>query len=172
MVDSDANRLQISVAPTHAVVRLKAWRTDGAPPGRAIEIGGRMLPGTVGTTANGEPRLLCLGPGDWLAVSGVVSGGTLTKHLNQDRQRQDIAVVDVSHGLTNLKVAGPGWRDLLSRGCGLDLHPRALPMNHCAQTRLAMLAVILDHRQEDAIEVYVTRSYRVHLQNWLGDAMK
>lgn len=171
MPESDENvGLQISVAPARAVVRLKAWRTDAASPGRSLEINARTLPITVGIATGGDPRLLCLGPGDWLALSDAVGGSMLSKHLEQGAQSHGIATVDVSHGLAGLRLEGPRSREVLSKGCGLDLHPRAFPVNHCARTRLAMLGVTLDHLREGAIDVYLERSYLVFLQNWLVDA--
>lgn len=161
---------QISVVHARAVVRLKAWYTASSSPRSSIEINDRTLPDGVGTTASGEPRLLCLGPGDWLAVSDVVGSSTLSRHLEQVARAHAIATLDISHGVACLRVAGPRSCEVLSKGCGLDLHPRAFPVNYCARTRLAMVAVTLDHRAEGAVDVYVERSYLAFLQSWLRDA--
>lgn len=171
MADPQASGdLRISVVPARALVRLKAWRTDLAAPGTSIEIHDRTLPGTVGTAVAGEPRLLCLGPGDWLAVSDAVGGSMLGRHLEQAARSHGIVALDISHGVVTLRVEGARSREVLSRGCGLDLHPRAFPVGHCARTRLMMLGVTLDHRLEGAFDLYVDRSYLDFLHSSLRDA--
>src|ERR1700720_2293265 len=48
------------------VLRLKCWqaRVGGMPP----TLAGCNLPDRVGAVLEGRPRILCMGPGDWLIV--------------------------------------------------------------------------------------------------------
>jgi sarcosine oxidase subunit gamma len=60
---------------------------------------------------------------------------------------------------------------LLSKGCGLDLHPRSFPAGRCARTRFAQIPVVLDCPDEDSrFDMYAGRSYRQYLHEWLLDA--
>ena len=68
---------------------------------------------------------------------------------------------------------GRAARDLLARGCPLDLDPRSFAADQCAQTLLARVDVILflmDDR--DAFGVLVRASFARYLVDWLRDAIE
>jgi sarcosine oxidase subunit gamma len=85
------------------------------------------------------------------------------------------AIMDVSDGRVAFRLAGPSARDVLAKGCPLDLHPRAFPPGSCAQSLLAKAAVLI-HLLDDAPErgpnfdVYVARSFAHYSWTWLEDA--
>jgi sarcosine oxidase, subunit gamma len=112
-------------------------------------------PGRV--LAWGERSVLWLGPAEWLVVDGDpvdLPGG-----------------VDVSANRTTIEVTGPHARDILEKGCTLDLHPRAFAAGHCAQTVLARSQVILWQRT-DAYHLLVRDSFARYLADWLVDAAR
>ena len=122
------------------------------------------LPREPNTSAvAGGTRALWLGPDEWLLVSesampdlsGHIGSGTLT---------------DVSHGRAVLRVSGPDVRAALAKGCALDLHSRAFGVDHCAQTAIAKVSVILDHVQPGVFDLYCPRSYAGSFWHWLTDA--
>ena len=51
--------------------------------------------------------------------------------------------VDLSAGLAVLQLAGTSARDMLARGCRLDLHPEAFPTGRAAATIIAQVSVII-----------------------------
>ena len=71
-----------------------------------------------------------------------------------------------------LALSGPRAREVLMKGCRLDLHPRAFTPGTCVQTALAKANVIL-HQTDDApsYEITVRNSFSVYLATWLLDAM-
>jgi sarcosine oxidase subunit gamma len=79
------------------------------------------------------------------------------------------SVVDVSADRAVVELAGDERRELLSRGCGLDLHPRSWGDGKCAQTLLARVPVLLQER-ERATRVFVRASLSNHLVDWLRSA--
>jgi sarcosine oxidase subunit alpha len=112
-------------------------------------------PGQV--LAWGERSVLWLGPSEWLIVDGDpidLPGG-----------------VDVSANRTTVEVSGPHARDILEKGCTLDLHPRAFEAGQCAQTMLARTQVILWQRT-DAYHLLVRNSFARYLADWLVDATR
>lgn len=120
---------------------------------------GVALPITPGTTASaGTASALCLAPDEWLFSRGApgdlaVSGG---------------ASIDVSHGRTVLRISGPRTRDLLGKGCGLDLHPSVFKSGHCAQTAIARLNVLIHLRDDDGtFDLYCSRSYALSFWRWV-----
>jgi sarcosine oxidase subunit gamma len=81
-----------------------------------------------------------------------------------------ISAVNLSDALSILRMQGRVAREVLSKGCGLDLHPHTFPAGRCARTRFAGLAVTLDCVQPERFELYVARSYSSYLHAWLLDA--
>jgi sarcosine oxidase subunit gamma len=115
-------------------------------------------------------RLLTMGPTEWLLISDTLAASTLREHALNLRH-QGIAAVGLSPGLAALRLEGPAARDMLTQGCGLDLHPASFPMGTCTRTRLAQLPVIIDYVQtKPRFDLYVGRSYRSYLCSWLHDA--
>ena len=118
-----------------------------------------------------ELRTLWLGPDEWLvtAPQGVASDlfGRLTRAL----AGRPAAVHDLSASRAAIEVAGARARDLLAKGCGLDLHPRAFGPGQCAQTVFAKLPVILDQLSPAPLyRLFVRRSSARWLVQWLIDA--
>ena len=77
----------------------------------------------------------------------------------------------MSGGQAVVNITGAHSRDLLAKGCGLDLHPRAFGPGRCAKTILAKAGVII--RQVDdspSFDVIVRRSVADYLARWLEDA--
>ncbi len=81
------------------------------------------------------------------------------------------AVVDVSAQRTVIELAGPAARELLAKGCSIDLHPRVFGPGQCAQTTLARAPVILLPRAENAYWVFVRASFAEYCAEFLLDAM-
>jgi sarcosine oxidase subunit gamma len=150
-------------------VRLRSWRADGGEGVQPLHIAGLNLPAVAGDTVLGPIRVLCIAPGEWLVVAGERSPPGARAQMESDAATSELALVDLSDALAVLELRGPGARDVLSQGCGLDLHERAFPSDRCARTRLAQVPVLIDCR-EDQFELYVGRSYFQYLRAWLGDA--
>jgi sarcosine oxidase subunit gamma len=79
------------------------------------------------------------------------------------------SIVDVSASRAVIELASPDRHDLLSSGCGLDLHHRAWRDGMCAQTLLARVPVILQERARETL-VLVRPSFFDYLVDWFADA--
>lgn len=114
---------------------------------------------------------LWLGPDEWLVVGAPGTETRLAADLGKALDGIVAGVTDVTEGRTVIRLAGVHVRDLLAKGCGLDLHPRAFGPARCAQTRLAKANVIL-HQLDDAptFDAYVERSFADYLWRWIEDA--
>jgi sarcosine oxidase subunit gamma len=124
----------------------------------------------VGGAAGSRHRVLCHGPADWLVVAESPSAALLAE-FQRLVQGSTLQVSDQSQGLAALQVSGSRARELLTKGCCLDLHPRVFPPGACARTRLAHVPVIVDAAADaDMLTCYVGRSYLDYLRNWLDDA--
>ncbi len=162
---------QIGVVSGMTTLRLRSWlpeRTTGPKP---VVLAGQEFPLQVGAIASGPMRALCVGPGEWLIVSRVHTPSNLREYLEPHLHEHGLALVDLTDGLAWLEVRGVAARDLLSKGCGLDLHPRTFPPGQCARTRFAQIPLVMACVEEPSrFELAVARSYLHYLQCWLNDA--
>jgi sarcosine oxidase subunit gamma len=117
----------------------------------------------------GGRETLWLGPDEWLLVAEPGSAPAILEELERSLGGVHHCVVDVSASRAVVELAGGNRIDLLSRGCGLDLHPRSWRDGACAQTLLARVPVLLQER-EQATRVFVRASFAGHLVDWLQRA--
>ena len=141
----------------------------------AIGVAPPREPNTVAGPSNlaEGPRILWMGPDEWLVVGAGNNHTDLAAALGSATEGQHVAVADVSDGRAVIAIAGRHARDLLAKGCPLDLHPNVFAPGCCAQTLIAHAHVIL-HQIDDAprYEVYVHRSFADYLWRWLEDAAR
>ena len=136
----------------------------------AIRVMLPQQPGEVVTA--GDLAVLWLGPDEWLIVGPQLESARTRKTLNDAVATDFGAVTDVSAHRTIIEVSGPCTRDLLAKGCSLDLHPRALAPSRCARTRLARAQVVLVCWDATAPRYWlmVRSSFACYLADWLTDA--
>ncbi|GHD48763.1 hypothetical protein GCM10017083_20190 [Thalassobaculum fulvum] len=106
---------------------------------------GLALPGPGRAASGGEVRALWLGPDRWMLLAEDTFA--LEAKLRAAAEPAGGVVVDQSHGRTILRLSGPAVREVLAKGTGVDLHPRAFAEDAVAQTGLFHLAVTLDRRR-------------------------
>jgi sarcosine oxidase, subunit gamma len=118
---------------------------------------------------DGGREVLWLGPDEWLFVGPSGSATAIAGDLDARLGGRHRSIVDVGANRTVFELTGTGRHDLLAKGCGLDLHPRAWRAGMCAQTILARVPVILQER-EAATRVFVRPSYVGYLEAWFAVA--
>jgi sarcosine oxidase subunit gamma len=126
-----------------------------------------LVPNTW-TGGSGGWEWLWLGPDEWLAASSDGTSKELIAELERALDGRHRSIVDVSAGRAVIDLGGEGRFELLSHGCGIDLHPRSWTAGMCAQTLLARVPVILQERG-DATRVFVRPSFAEWLLSWMGD---
>jgi sarcosine oxidase, subunit gamma len=127
------------------------------------------LPDRPNTFEAGPDEVLWLGPDEWLLTRPADGEQDLMTRLEAALAGEHHSVVDVTAARTVFDLSGPGALELLSRGCGLDLHPRSWGMGDCAQTLLARMPVILQQREEATTRVFARSSFADSLIDWLLD---
>ena len=140
--------------------------------GRAIDL---LLPGEPNTTAaRGDLVALWLGPDAWLLTCAPDEAALHIGSLREALADVHAAITDVSDGRVALRLRGPNARDVLAKGCPLDLHPRTFGAGRCAQSLLAKASMLVHLVAEDAIgptfDLYVARSFAHCVFAWLEDA--
>ncbi|MFD5338748.1 sarcosine oxidase subunit gamma [Streptomyces hawaiiensis] len=137
--------------------------------GRVEAALGAPLPRRCGdTTASGPRTVLWLGPDEWLVLSRSDQAAALREALGPDPG----SVVDVSANRTTLELSGPSARQVLEKGCPLDLHPRAFGPGRAVSTTVGPVAVLL-WQVDDAptYRLLPRSSFADYLGRWIIDAM-
>ncbi len=133
---------------------------------------GLSLPKSPNSTVSAKGiTALWLGPDEWLVVGPPGSEGKIAVDLRAALAGQHAAITNVSEGRTVIGLAGRHARDVLMKGCPLDVHPREFKTGDCAQSALAKAIIIL-HQTSDApaYDIYCERSMADYLWSWLEDA--
>ncbi|MET3822699.1 MULTISPECIES: sarcosine oxidase subunit gamma [Burkholderia] len=126
-------------------------------------------PNTVARAA--EYDVLWLGPDEWLVRSnGPVQAGVLEAQLAEAVQGSHAAAVDVGSGYTVVEVSGERVRDVIARGCPLDLHPRVLKPGQCAQSHYFKSPITLIPTGDDTFEIVLRRSFADYFVRIMLDA--
>ena len=159
--------IQISPVSGRSVLRLRSWLPEFSRGGKPVILDGRELPAQVGEILPGQVRALCVSPGEWLLVS---TESDWPQPLRPEESTQGLVLVDLTDGLAIIDVRGSAAREILCKGCGLDLHPRSFPAGRCARTRFAQIPVVVECLGPSRFELYVARSYLHYLHSWLEDA--
>ena len=107
-------------------------------------------PTTPNTSVFADGRTICwIGPNEWLIHTEENAQTDLADSLQSAFGNIHAAVVDVSDYYTVIQLGGPRARDVLAKGCPLDLHPRTFGPGHCAGS-VYIKAVIHLHQTDDA----------------------
>ena len=100
----------------------------------AIEaaVGGKLpsIPNT--TTFAGTSILTWVGPDEWLVFTADGAEQKMLSALREALSGVHSSVVDVSDYYTVLRVTGDRARDVMAKGCPLDLHPSKFQTGSCA----------------------------------------
>lgn len=129
-------------------------------------VAGTVPPAPGRASRGATADFLWNGPGDWLAVSASQGPADLRAGLEADLGA-DATVTDLGHARTVVRVAGPAARDLLAKGCPLDVD--RMQADDSAATLLGPFAVHIDCRGDAGFDVYGPRSFGLALWEWLCD---
>ncbi len=154
-------------------VNLRGDPTDGRFARAAGAVLGCVLPTDANTVRSAaDVTVLWLGPDEWLVLTQPGAEGQVIRRLREAVSGLHAAVTDVTGNRALLRLSGPGARETLMKGCGLDLHPRAFRPGQCAQTLLARAGVLI-HQRDDrpTYDVMPRRSFAEYVWAWLADAM-
>ncbi len=123
--------------------------------------------------AAGKNAILWLGPDEWLVATPPGAERALAAALNEALDGRHVAVTDTTDARTVIRLHGVRARDVLMKGCPLDLHARAFGPGQCAQTLIAKADVLI-HQRDDAPtwDIYVACSFARYLWDWLVDASR
>lgn len=166
-LDALPEGLRVTAEPFVALADL---RVD---PASGVRVRGAALPTTPNTwVPAGDGRLVWLGPDEWLLTSPGTAPEALEAELADVLRPVGGVAVDVSAQRIGLRLTGARAREVLAKGCAVDLHPRAFGRGSSAQTTLGRAGVVLLALGDDGqdLAVLVRSSFAGYLATWLLDA--
>jgi sarcosine oxidase, subunit gamma len=107
--------------------------------------------------------VLALGPDEWM----LVAPGDMPAGLSQAARRAGGALVDIAGGWVAMAASGARIRDLLNKGCSLDLRLSRFPPGQCARTLFMRVSLIVLARADDEFELMFPTSYGL----WVWQAL-
>ena len=161
---TDGGSIALSADSSRAMVQVFAKKGQIEALAKKLKIS--TDPGVA--TSNKDMTALPLSPGQWL-ISASVEGrkeeftGSLIKKIGKLGY-----VSEQGDSRTCFRVSGSNARELMSRGCRLDLHPSVVSKGFCAQTNMAQVGVIV-HQIDDepAYELYAYSGFARSFWQWL-----
>ena len=165
MAEQHSNGVEIERLDNLSIVSLKVSR-------KSCDVAHeRLARASPPNATESEPKCLWHGPDRCLLVSQSITAGSIVKKCQETLADVLHHAVDNSAGLALFRIVGPGTRDLLAAGCGLDFRSEKFPVGTCCRTRLAQIAAVITAEGPEQFDIYVDRSYEAYLGEWLRDSL-
>jgi len=166
-----SKKFRLNERPFLELVNLRGDPADVAFASAVESVTGCRPPAKPNTVARGNGYdVLWLGPDEFLVRSQQQQSTTLEAKLREALAGQFAAAVDVGSGYTVLEVSGEKVRDVIARGCPLDLHPRILAPGQCAQSHYFKASIVLVPVSDDTYEFVIRRSFADYFCRIMLDA--
>jgi sarcosine oxidase subunit gamma len=124
------------------------------------------------TMVAGGVSVLWLGPREWAIIG--LGGADVAARAARACGPTMHHCADVGDGRVRFDLSGTHARTLLSKGCSLDLHPRAFGPQACAQSLLAQVPVLIAAASGAAPvpgwRLWADASLAHYLRSWFIDA--
>ncbi len=153
-----------------SIIRVQTWDSAARVPSTVEQELGVGWPQSTGVVARGRAEVICVGPADWLLLASEPDDSSWVGRLDLAFEGTPFRSTDVSQALVRIEMEGAEVRDLLAKGCALDLHPSTFGVGRSARTRLAGMPVVVHCTAESRFECIVTASYVDFLLAWGADA--
>jgi sarcosine oxidase subunit gamma len=168
---SGPRAVRIREVPFLTMVGVRA--VPGSPAAGRIETRlGVSLPSACGGVTTGDGvSVLWLSPDEFLVVSDEQQPAPLTTALVETLQGEPGSATDLSANRTTFELSGPTAREVLEKGCPLDLHPRTFELGTAYLTLIGSVPVILWRVTDQLYRIVPRSSFADFLGRWLLDAM-
>ena len=171
--DPDNSGMRLEVRPHYGYLNLRGDPGDERFLQTVRQTLGQSLPIVPNTFTAGEHTIYWLGPDEWLLATAPGEEKEIARQLAKNLAGQCYSLVDVTGGQILLRLGGYRVREVLAKGCTLDLHPRTFEVGSCAQTTLAktsMLIALID--DTPTFDIIVRRSFAEYAARWLRNSCK
>ena len=147
------------------VLEIAAFQTREADTIAAAHTHGLELPPFGRAQVSGARLALSVRPNRWLILGPATPPGRALA-AGPPLPAELAAIIDQSSGLAAFYIDGPATREVLARGCRLDLDATVFPPFAAAATLIAQVAVTLV-ALEDGILLITPSTTARHFADWL-----
>ncbi|MBL8909026.1 MAG: hypothetical protein JNM20_20310 [Rhizobiales bacterium] len=160
--------LRIWEMPPRGTIDLRGDAGNEAFRAGVKQVTGVDLPITPRTSAAwGEIKILWLSVDQWLIICPRGRLDETIGGLESALKGQHIAVTDVSDMRAVIRLEGEGVREVLLKGCSLDLLGDGYEPGTVRRVRFAEIAALIQVIDAQTIELYVFRSYAHYAWDFL-----
>ena len=122
------------------------------------------------TCTHGQRHAVWLGPDEVMLLVEAGAEEQLAVSMQKSIENSSGSVVNVTDGLCALSLSGDKVRDVLAKGCQIDLHPKAFVPGDCAQTLLSHAGITLICLETNKFILIGRTSFTAYIAAWLTDA--
>lgn len=160
--------LRIWEMPPRGMIDLRGDAGNEAFRASIKQVTGVDLPLTPRTSsAWGEIKILWLSIDQWLIICPRGRLGELIQGLEEALRGRHVAITDVSDMRAVIRLEGDGVREVLLKGCSLDLLGKGYEPGTVRRVRFAEIAALIQVIDPQTIELYVFRSYAHYAWDFL-----
>ena len=136
-----------------------------------------ILPTEANTsTTSDKLTAIWLSPDEWMIVSNELVNKENDKYelneilFNSISKTNLGAVIDVTDQFVQLELKGKNIYEIFSAGCPFNFNEFKEKIGATTQTVLNHIDVILHHKEENVVNLFVRRSFAEHLWSWIEDS--
>ena len=136
-----------------------------------------ILPTEANTsTTSDKLTAIWLSPDEWMIVSNELVNKDTNKYelneilFNSISKTNLGAVIDVTDQFVQLELKGKNIYKIFSAGCPFNFNEFKEKKGSTTQTVLNHIDVILHHKEENVVNLFVRRSFAEHLWSWIEDS--
>ncbi len=137
-----------------------------------------MILPTEANTSSMSDKLtaIWLSPDEWMIVSNEIVNKDTNKHelyemlFNSISKTNLGAVIDITDQFVQLELKGENIYEIFSAGSPFNFNEFKEKKGSTTQTVLNHIDVILHHKEENVVNLFVRRSFAQHLWDWIEDS--
>jgi len=163
LASSDDGGVSVKSIEDRAIVQVFAANGKTAAIERVLKI--KETPGQ--STVTKDYTAIPLSPGQWMIVSAKANPKDFAEAL-RSKLKKNGYVSEQSDARVIFSLSGSRVREMMQKGCRLDLHPSVAKKGWCAQTQMAQAGVII-HQVDDkpTYDILVYSGFAQHFAEWL-----
>ena len=155
----------ISIEDRRGLGIVQVFARNGKTAATAKALGIKETPGKVTETA--AYTAIPMSPGQWLLVSKKADAKSFATTVSK-KLKSNGYVSEQSDARAVIRLSGKNARELMQKGCRLDLHPSSASKGWCAQTQMAQMGVTI-HQVDDkpTYDLLVFSGFAQEFAEWL-----
>ena len=164
---NEKDLLQISEVKNLAIIQIVQYKRSKIQLG-AIQIEGLGFPiENSKVESNKETRILWSAPRTWFIIS---KKENIINNIKEKCTDENFAITDISHSRTVIQIKGLQAREILKKGCPLNINE--FKTNNCAGTVFHGISIVVDliDNNPDTFNLLTLRSFGESFYHHITDA--